>query len=78
MIVAEQVVAALEGGLVTNALNIPIVGAEDLELLGPYIPLAAKLGGSRSSSPAATRAGSRSRSTARSPTTTPACSPSPP
>ena len=44
MIVAEQVVAALEGGLVTNALNIPIVGAEDLELLGPYIPLAAKLG----------------------------------
>ena len=44
VIVAEQVVAALEGGLVTNALNIPIVGAEDLELLGPYIPLAAKLG----------------------------------
>jgi D-3-phosphoglycerate dehydrogenase / 2-oxoglutarate reductase len=44
VIVAEQVVAALEGGLVSNALNIPIVGAEDLELLGPYIPLAAKLG----------------------------------
>jgi D-3-phosphoglycerate dehydrogenase len=44
MIVAEQVVAALDGGLVTNALNIPIVGAEDLEQLGPYIPLAAKLG----------------------------------
>ncbi|HUH14706.1 MAG TPA: phosphoglycerate dehydrogenase [Gaiellaceae bacterium] len=44
LIVAEQVVAALEGGLVSNALNIPIVGAEDLELLGPYIPLAAKLG----------------------------------
>src|SRR5215218_5201372 len=44
VIVAEQVVAALEGGLVTNALNIPIVGAEDLELLGPYIPLSAKLG----------------------------------
>ena len=44
VIVAEQVVAALDGGLVTNALNIPIVGAEDLELLGPYIPLAAKLG----------------------------------
>jgi D-3-phosphoglycerate dehydrogenase / 2-oxoglutarate reductase len=44
LIVAEQVVAALEGGLVTNALNIPIVGSEDLELLGPYIPLAAKLG----------------------------------
>ena len=44
MIVAEQVVAALEGGLVTNAVNIPTVGAEDLEVLGPYIPLAAKLG----------------------------------
>ena len=44
LIVAEQVVAALEGGLVTNAVNIPVVGAEDLELLGPYIPLAAKLG----------------------------------
>jgi D-3-phosphoglycerate dehydrogenase / 2-oxoglutarate reductase len=44
LIVAEQVVAALDGGLVTNALNIPIVGAEDLELLGPYIPLAARLG----------------------------------
>ena len=44
LIVAEQVVAALEGGLVTNAVNIPVVGAEDLELLGPYIPLAAQLG----------------------------------
>jgi D-3-phosphoglycerate dehydrogenase len=44
MIVAEQVVAALEGGLVTNAVNIPSVGAEDLEVLGPFIPLAAKLG----------------------------------
>lgn len=44
VIVAEQVVAALEGGLVTNAINIPVVGAEDLELLGPFIPLAAKLG----------------------------------
>jgi D-3-phosphoglycerate dehydrogenase len=44
LIIAEQVVAALDGGLVTNALNIPIVGAEDLELLGPYIPLAARLG----------------------------------
>ena len=44
LIVAEQVVAALEGGLVTNAVNIPIVGAEELEVLGPFIPLAAKLG----------------------------------
>ncbi len=44
IIVAEQVAAALEGGLVTNAVNIPSVGADDLEALGPYIPLAAKLG----------------------------------
>jgi len=44
IIVAEQVAAALEGGLVTNAVNIPVIGAEDLEALGPYIPLAAKLG----------------------------------
>jgi hypothetical protein len=44
VIVAEQVAAALEGGLVTNAVNIPSIGAEDLEVLGPFIPLAAKLG----------------------------------
>ena len=44
VIVAEQVVAALDGGLVTNAVNIPSVGAEDLEVLGPYVPLAASLG----------------------------------
>jgi D-3-phosphoglycerate dehydrogenase / 2-oxoglutarate reductase len=44
VIVAEQVAAALEGRLVSNAVNIPAIGAEDLELLGPYVPLAAKLG----------------------------------
>ncbi len=44
VIVAEQVAAALEGGLVTNAVNIPTIGAEDLEVLGPWIPLAATLG----------------------------------
>jgi D-3-phosphoglycerate dehydrogenase len=44
VIVAEQVAAALEGGLVTNAVNIPVIGAEDLEVLGPYVPLAARLG----------------------------------
>jgi D-3-phosphoglycerate dehydrogenase len=44
VIVAEQVAAALEGGLVTNAVNIPAIGPEDLEVLGPFIPLAAKLG----------------------------------
>ncbi len=44
LIVAEQVVAALEGSLVSNAVNIPSIGAEDLEILGPFIPLAATLG----------------------------------
>jgi D-3-phosphoglycerate dehydrogenase / 2-oxoglutarate reductase len=44
VIVAEQVAAALDGGLVTNAVNIPTIGADDLEVLGPYVPLAAKLG----------------------------------
>ena len=44
LIVAEQIVAALEGGLVTNAVNIPTLRAEDIEALAPYIPLAAKLG----------------------------------
>ena len=44
VIVAEQVAAALEGGLVANAVNIPVIGADDLEVLGPYVPLASKLG----------------------------------
>jgi len=44
VIVAEQVVAALEGALVTNAVNIPSIRAEDMEALGPFVPLAAKLG----------------------------------
>jgi D-3-phosphoglycerate dehydrogenase len=44
IIIAEQVAAALDGGLVTNAVNIPVIGAEDLEVLGAYIPLASKLG----------------------------------
>jgi D-3-phosphoglycerate dehydrogenase len=44
VIVAQQVAAALEGGLVTNAVNIPAIGPEDLKVLGPWLPLAAKLG----------------------------------
>ncbi len=44
VIIAEQVAAALEGGLVTNAVNIPMVDKASLEVLGPFIPLAAKLG----------------------------------
>src|SRR5436190_918481 len=44
VIVAEQVAAALAGGFVANAVNVPQVGAEDMEVLGPYLPLATKLG----------------------------------
>jgi D-3-phosphoglycerate dehydrogenase len=41
---AEQVVAALAGGVVTSAVNVPAVPAEDLEVLGPYVPLCESLG----------------------------------
>jgi D-3-phosphoglycerate dehydrogenase len=41
---AEQVVAALTGGVVSTAVNIPSVGTEDMEVLGPFLPLAKNLG----------------------------------
>ncbi|HEY8583947.1 MAG TPA: phosphoglycerate dehydrogenase [Capillimicrobium sp.] len=41
---AEQVIAALTGGPVTTAVNVPAVPAEDLEVLGPYLPLCRALG----------------------------------
>ena len=41
---AEQVVAALTGGVVTSAVNVPAISAEDMEVLGPYLPLAGSLG----------------------------------
>ncbi|MDX6730387.1 MAG: D-3-phosphoglycerate dehydrogenase / 2-oxoglutarate reductase [Baekduia sp.] len=41
---AEQVVAALTGGVVSTAVNIPAISAEDQELLGPFVPLCQKLG----------------------------------
>ena len=41
---AEQVVAALTGGVVSTAVNIPAIGAEDMETLGPFLPLATHLG----------------------------------
>jgi D-3-phosphoglycerate dehydrogenase len=44
LIIAEQVIAALDGELVETAVNIPVVEPADLEVLGPYIPLASKLG----------------------------------
>ena len=36
--------AALDGELVRTAVNIPVVEQADLEVLGAFIPLAAKLG----------------------------------
>ena len=41
---AEQVVAALDGGVVSTAVNIPAIAAEDMQVLGPFLPLATQLG----------------------------------
>src|SRR5207302_3156732 len=41
---AEQVVAALTGGVVTSAVNVPAVRLEDMEELGPFLPLSDALG----------------------------------
>jgi D-3-phosphoglycerate dehydrogenase len=41
---AEQLVAALTGGVVSTAVNIPSVGAEDMAALRPFLPLAEQLG----------------------------------
>ena len=72
---AEQVVAALTGGVVATAVNIPAVGAEDMEMLGPLLPLAtaARQVWRWSSPRAAPWSASRPRSSAGSPTSTRAC-----
>jgi D-3-phosphoglycerate dehydrogenase len=41
---AEQVVLALTTGAVSSAVNLPAVAAEDLEVLGPFVPLCRRLG----------------------------------
>jgi D-3-phosphoglycerate dehydrogenase / 2-oxoglutarate reductase len=41
---AEQVVAALTGGVVTSAVNVPAIAAEDMEVLGPFVALCRSLG----------------------------------
>jgi D-3-phosphoglycerate dehydrogenase len=41
---AEQVIAALTGGVVSSAVNVPAVPAEDMEVLGPFVPLCRALG----------------------------------
>jgi D-3-phosphoglycerate dehydrogenase / 2-oxoglutarate reductase len=44
VITAEQVVAALNGDLVSNAVNIPKVHSDDLAVLEPFLPLCGQLG----------------------------------
>ena len=75
---AEQVVAALAGGVVTSAVNVPAISAEDLEVLGPFVPLCESLG-RIAVALAVAEGGSvdadRDRvSSAASPTATPGCS----
>jgi D-3-phosphoglycerate dehydrogenase len=41
---AEQVLAALTGGVVTSAVNLPAISAEDMAALGPFLPLCRALG----------------------------------
>ena len=41
---AEQIVAALTGGAVATAVNVPAIKPEDLEVLGPFLPLCQALG----------------------------------
>jgi D-3-phosphoglycerate dehydrogenase / 2-oxoglutarate reductase len=41
---AEQVVAALTGGVVTSAVNVPAISAEDMDMLGPFVSLCRALG----------------------------------
>ncbi len=43
-IIADQVARALAGEMVSNAVNVPGVPAEDRAALEPYVPLAEKLG----------------------------------
>jgi D-3-phosphoglycerate dehydrogenase / 2-oxoglutarate reductase len=40
---AEQVVAALTGGVVSTAVNIPAIAPEDMDVLGPFVPLVDRL-----------------------------------
>jgi D-3-phosphoglycerate dehydrogenase len=44
VVIAEQVAAALDGQAVRTAVNIPVIDPRELEVVGPYIPLATKLG----------------------------------
>jgi len=39
----RRITQVLTGGSVTSAVNVPSISSEDMEALGPFIPLAAKL-----------------------------------
>ena len=41
---AEQVIAALTGGVVTSAVNVPAIAAEDADVLTPFVSLCRGLG----------------------------------
>ena len=41
---AEQVIAALTGGVVTSAVNVPAIAAEDVDMLAPFVSLCRGLG----------------------------------
>ena len=72
---AEQVVAALTGGVVTSAVNVPAIPAEDMEVLGPFVaavPLARPDRG-RAGRGLLGRPGRRPSSSAGSPSATRAC-----
>lgn len=43
-VTAQQVTAALTGGVVTNAVNIVSILPEEMEALAPYVPLCERLG----------------------------------
>ena len=71
---AEQVVAALSGGVVSTAVNIPAIGDEDMEMLGPSCRSPRSSGDWRWGSRRAARSSaSRPRSSGASPTSTRAC-----
>lgn len=67
--VAEQLAAYLTAGVVKNAVNVPSLPAEVLAQLGPYLPLAEKLGALAGqlapAGPRQRRGQSRSRARAR-------------
>jgi D-3-phosphoglycerate dehydrogenase len=42
--IADQVIAGLKGEFVSNAVNIPLIPADTMEAVKPFLPLAEKLG----------------------------------